>query len=227
MIQTDEDRQRWGRIERLTASPDVLAASSRAVMESDVTSVLPSIQAQTLAMSRRGDRHIRYEHGRDIACRIPDARFVELAGDDHSPFAGRTDELLDEIEEFLTGTQLTPVLDRVLVTVLFTDIVGSTAACCSARRPTLARVTQSLRQLGTATTRPISRSPDQDDRRRHAGNVRRSGQSDRVCPCDYRRQSESLASKSVLVSILVRSRLEARTSPAWRYISRRGCRRSR
>jgi class 3 adenylate cyclase len=126
MIQTDEDRQRWGRVERLTASPDVLAASSRAVMESDVTSVLPSIQAPTLAMSRRGDRHIRYEHGRDIASRIPDARFVELAGDDHWPFAGRTDELLDETEEFLTGTQLMPVLDRVLVTVLFTDIVGST-----------------------------------------------------------------------------------------------------
>jgi class 3 adenylate cyclase len=126
MIQTDEDRQRWGRVERLTASPDVLAASSRAVMESDVTSVLPSIQAPTLAMSRRGDRHIRYEHGRDIACRIPDARFVELTGDDHWPFAGRTDELLDETEEFLTGTQLMAVLDRVLVTVLFTDIVGST-----------------------------------------------------------------------------------------------------
>ncbi len=126
MIQSDEARQRWGRIERLTASPDVLAASTRAVMESDVTSALPSVQAQTLVMSRRGDRHIPYEHGRDIASRIPDARFVELAGDDHSPFAGRTDELLDEIEEFLTGTQLTPVLDRVLVTVLFTDIVGST-----------------------------------------------------------------------------------------------------
>jgi class 3 adenylate cyclase len=126
MVQSDEARQRWGRIERLTASPDVLAASTRAVMESDVTSALPSIQAKTLVMSRRGDRHIPYEHGRDIASRMPDARFVELAGDDHSPFAGRTDELLDEIEEFLTGTQLAPVLDRVLVTVLFTDIVGST-----------------------------------------------------------------------------------------------------
>ena len=126
MIQTHEARERWGRIERLTASPDVLAASTRAVMESDVTSVLPAIQSQALVMSRRGDRHIRYEHGRYIASRIPNARFVEMAGDDHSPFAGRTEELLDEIEQFLTGTQPIPVFDRVLVTVLFTDIVGST-----------------------------------------------------------------------------------------------------
>jgi class 3 adenylate cyclase len=126
MVQTAEARRHWGRIERLTASPDVLAASTRAVMESDVTAVLPSIQAQTLVMSRRGDRHIRSEHGRYIASRIPDARLVELAGDDHSPFAGRTEELLNEIEEFLTGTQSSPVLDRVLLTVLFTDIVGST-----------------------------------------------------------------------------------------------------
>jgi class 3 adenylate cyclase len=126
MIKTEEARQRWGRIERLTASPEVLAASTRAVMESDVTPVLSAIQAPTLVISRRGDRHVRYEHGRHIASRIRGARLVELSGDDHLPFAGRTEELLDEVEEFLTGVRPMSVLDRVLVTVLFTDIVGST-----------------------------------------------------------------------------------------------------
>lgn len=126
MIHTEEDRQHWGRIERLTASPDVLAASSRAIMESDVTPVLPALQAPTLVISRRGDRHVRPEHGQSIAQRISGARFVEMAGRDHLPFAGRAEPLLSEIEEFLTGITPTPVLDRVLVTVLFTDIVGST-----------------------------------------------------------------------------------------------------
>jgi class 3 adenylate cyclase len=126
MVQTDEDRRHWARIERLTASPDVLAASTSAVMESDVTEVLSAIQAPALVISRTGDRHVRYEHGGHVARHIPGARFVELPGDDHLPFAGRTDQILDEVEEFLTGTRPSQVLDRLLVTVLFTDIVGST-----------------------------------------------------------------------------------------------------
>jgi len=126
LVPTEKARQHWARIERLTASPDVLAESTRAVMDSDVTSVLPAIQAPTLVISRQGDRHVRSEHGRAVAGRIPDARFVELAGNDHLPFAGRSDEILDEIQQFLTGTRPVPVLDRVLLTVLFTDIVGST-----------------------------------------------------------------------------------------------------
>lgn len=126
MVQTENAREHWGRIERLTASPDVLAESTRAVMESDVTSVLSAIQAPTLVITRQGDRHVRPEHGRAIAARIPDANLVELAGDDHLPFAGQSEEILDEIQQFLTGTTPVRVLDRVLLTVLFTDIVGST-----------------------------------------------------------------------------------------------------
>jgi class 3 adenylate cyclase len=126
MVKTDKTRLHWGRIERLTASPDVLAESTRAVMDSDVTSVLSTIQAPTLVISRQGDRHVRFEHGRAVASRIPDAHFVALAGNDHLPFAGRSEEILDEIQQFLTGTTPMPVLDRVLLTVLFTDIVGST-----------------------------------------------------------------------------------------------------
>jgi class 3 adenylate cyclase len=126
LIHSDDDRRHWARIERLTVSPDLLAAATRAVLESDVTQVLSAIQAPTLVLSRRGDQHVRYEHGRHVAEGIRGARFVELPGDDHLPFAGRAEELLDEVEEFLTGTRPIPVLDRVLVTVLFTDIVGST-----------------------------------------------------------------------------------------------------
>ena len=126
LVPTDEARGYWGRVERLTATPDVLEAATRAVFESDVSQALPAIQAPTLVISRRGDRHVPYEHGRQVASLIPGARFTELSGDDHIPFAGQQVHLLDEVEEFLTGVRPKPLLDRVLATVLFTDIVGST-----------------------------------------------------------------------------------------------------
>jgi class 3 adenylate cyclase len=126
LVPTDEARQYWGRVERLTATPDVLEAATRAVFESDVTEVLPAIQAPTLVISRRGDRHVSCEHGRQVAGLIPGANFIEMPGDDHIPFADGQIQLLDEVEEFLTGVRPKPLLDRVLATVLFTDIVGST-----------------------------------------------------------------------------------------------------
>jgi len=98
----------------------------RAFMESDATSLLSAIQAPALVISRQDDRYIRPEHSRFLANRIPDARLVELEGNDNFIFAGNTSEVLDEIEAFLTGVRPIPVLDRVLATVVFTDIVGST-----------------------------------------------------------------------------------------------------
>ncbi|MGA2521728.1 MAG: adenylate/guanylate cyclase domain-containing protein [Acidimicrobiales bacterium] len=126
LVPTDDAAARWGRVERLTATPDVLEAATRAVFDSDVSRVLPTIQAPTLVVSRRGDRHVRHEHGGHVASLIPDAKLVELPGDDHIPYAGDVVELLDEVETFLTGVRPKPLLDRVLATVLFTDIVGST-----------------------------------------------------------------------------------------------------
>jgi class 3 adenylate cyclase len=99
----------------------------RAFWESDVTEILPTIQAPTLVISRDGDFHVRPEHSRHLAGRIPGAKLVELSGRDHYPFSGRSDEVLDEMEEFMTGARPSPALDRVLATVLFTDIVGSTS----------------------------------------------------------------------------------------------------
>jgi len=126
LIQSEEDRRRWARMERLSASPDVASGMSLAVLRSDVTGVLSAIRAPTLVISRSGDRHVRHEHGSYVAARIPGATWIELSGDDHVPLAADVDRLLNEAQDFITGSRLVPLLDRVLATVLFTDIVDST-----------------------------------------------------------------------------------------------------
>ncbi|MGZ8694411.1 MAG: adenylate/guanylate cyclase domain-containing protein [Gaiellaceae bacterium] len=111
---------------RRSASPGAAVALLRMNTEIDIRGVLPAIQAPTLVMHRAGDRDTSIEEGRWIAARIPGATFVELPGDAHVVWAGDTDEVVDEIEEFLTGVRRGPEPDRVLATVLFTDVVGST-----------------------------------------------------------------------------------------------------
>jgi class 3 adenylate cyclase len=91
----------------------------------DVRAILPSVQCPALVLHRTGDSDSDVEEGRYIAGRIPGARFVELEGVDHLPFVD-PDQILDEVEEFVTGVRPTPVSDRVLATILFTDLVGST-----------------------------------------------------------------------------------------------------
>jgi hypothetical protein len=92
----------------------------------DVRNVLPAIRVPTLVMHRTNDGAIPVEHGRYLAEQIPVARYVELPGADHFWFAGDMDAILGEIQEFLTGIRPTPEPDRVLATIMFTDIVGST-----------------------------------------------------------------------------------------------------
>ena len=94
--------------------------------EIDVRQVLPAIHVPTLVMHRTGDRSVHVEEGRWMAGQIPGARFVELTGEDHMPWVGDQDAILDEIQEFLTGIRPEREPDRVLATVLVTDIVGST-----------------------------------------------------------------------------------------------------
>jgi class 3 adenylate cyclase len=91
----------------------------------DIRHVLPVVQAPTLVLHRTGDTDSHVEEGRYIAERIPGARFVELEGDEHLPWIDG-DQILDEVEEFLTGVRRSAASDRVLATVLFTDVVGST-----------------------------------------------------------------------------------------------------
>src|SRR5438874_3309060 len=111
---------------RRAASPGAAAALLRMNSYIDVREVLPTIRVPTLVLHRTGDHDVNVAEGRYLASRIPGAKFVELAGADHWISAGDTDAIADEIEEFLTGTRPTPEPDRVLATVLFTDIVGST-----------------------------------------------------------------------------------------------------
>jgi class 3 adenylate cyclase len=112
---------------RRSASPGAAAALVRMNSYIDIREVLPAIQVPTLVLHRTGDHDVNVAEGRYLAARIPGAKFVELAGDDHWIAAGDVDAIADEIEEFLTGTRPVPEPDRVLATVLFTDIVGSTA----------------------------------------------------------------------------------------------------
>jgi class 3 adenylate cyclase len=92
----------------------------------DTRAILPAIDAPTLVLHRSGDRMIPVAQGRYLAATIPGARYVELPGGDHLPFAGDLDGLLDEVEEFLVGSRGAPESERALATILFTDIVGST-----------------------------------------------------------------------------------------------------
>ena len=111
---------------RRSASPGAAAALLRMNSQIDTRHVLPTIRVPTLVLARTGDRDVTVDEGRWLASQIPDARFVELPGDEHLLWAGNQDALLAEIEQFLTGTRSAPDYDRVLSTVLFTDIVGST-----------------------------------------------------------------------------------------------------
>jgi pimeloyl-ACP methyl ester carboxylesterase len=140
---TDEDyRRRWRTFMRHAASPGAAIALLRMNSQIDVREVLPTIRVPTLVLFRRD---ARFGHGaaawRDagqdlitpgeeaqfMAERIPDARLVELPGADHLPWVGDTESLLGEVEELLTGVRHAPEPDRVLATILFTDIVESTA----------------------------------------------------------------------------------------------------
>jgi class 3 adenylate cyclase/dienelactone hydrolase len=122
----DEARAtRWfGRLCRMSVSPGSAVALNRMGNELDIRHILPTIQSPTLALCRAGDENLPAT--KYMAERIPGARFVELPGSAHIPAFGDQEPLLREIEEFLTGTTATPEPDRVLATVLFTDIVGST-----------------------------------------------------------------------------------------------------
>jgi class 3 adenylate cyclase len=122
----DEALVRWWHARaRASASPGAAKALILMNSQIDVRDVLPAVQVPTLVMHRARDRDSRLEEGRYLADRIPGARFVELEGEDHVPFIN-PDQILDEVEEFLTGMRRGPEPDRVLATVLFTDIVGST-----------------------------------------------------------------------------------------------------
>ena len=117
----------WGRYERLSASPGAAASLFQMMAEMDIRDILPNIQAPTLVVHREHHPAVPIEGARYLAENIPGARFVALPGTDALPYTPTGgDDVLDEVEEFLTGVRSGAPSDRVLATVLFTDIVDST-----------------------------------------------------------------------------------------------------
>jgi len=120
-------QQWWARFERLGASPAAASALMRMNSQIDISGILSTIQVPTLVIHRTEDVTINVEGGRYLAEHIPGARYIELPGKDHIPFVGdNAGQIADAIQEFLTGSRAPVPVDRVLATVLFTDIVGST-----------------------------------------------------------------------------------------------------
>lgn len=116
----------WSRYERLSYGPGNALAYFHMNAQVDVRTILPSIRIPTLVLQRRDDVYRDRGHAEYLAAHISGAKLVELSGRDHLPYVGDADAVLDEVEEFLTGVRPAPEHDRVLATVLFTDIVGST-----------------------------------------------------------------------------------------------------
>ncbi len=121
-------REFYGRLERSTASPGMLAALSQMFLDLDVRDVVPSVHTPALVLHRTRDRLVNVRHGRWLAENLPNARMVEFDGDDHTFFYEGAEEWLGEVQEFLTGARTPPEPERTLATVLFTDIVDSTRA---------------------------------------------------------------------------------------------------
>jgi class 3 adenylate cyclase len=115
----------FGRLARLSQSPGAMRTLWRSTAYYDVRDQIGAIRVPTLILHRTGDRTVDVAHSRDMAERIPGARFVELDGIDNLPSVGDADALIAEIEEFLTGVRRRSV-DRALLTVVITDIVDST-----------------------------------------------------------------------------------------------------
>jgi class 3 adenylate cyclase len=117
----------WGRNERLGASPAAVTALMRMNSQIDVSGILSAVRVPTLVIHRTEDKVVSVEGGRDLAAHIPGARLLEFPGTDHIFYVGESAEAIaGAIEQFLTGSRAPVPVDRVLATVLFTDIVGST-----------------------------------------------------------------------------------------------------
>ena len=126
LVKDERFTRAWARWERQGASPSAALALMRMNSEIDIRHVVPTVRVPTLVIHRTDDTAIEVAAGRYLSRHIPGARYVELPGVDHLPWVGNADSVVDAIEEFVTGTRGARDVDRVLATVLFIDIVGST-----------------------------------------------------------------------------------------------------
>jgi pimeloyl-ACP methyl ester carboxylesterase len=181
---------------RRSASPGAAVALLRMNTAIDTRAVLSTVGVPTLVLQRSGDRDVNVEEGRWIAGQIPGARYVELPGDDHLVWIGDTDGMLDEVEEFLTGVRRGPERDRVLATILFTDIVGSTERAAAEGDRRWRQLTRGASPTGAPGARPIPRARAGHSRRRLPRELRRAGASDSLCLHDLRRNAFARARAS-------------------------------
>ena len=123
MKDDEEFRNWWAEYLRMGASPGAAVALSKMNAEIDVRNVLPSVRVPTLVMHRRGDACLAFEEGRYVASLIPESEFVEFEGEDHLPFIGNQDEVIQTIERFVTGLDSSGEPDRVLATVMNVKIL--------------------------------------------------------------------------------------------------------
>jgi class 3 adenylate cyclase len=129
----DEEAERhWRHLVRSGTSPAAATALIRMYYDIDVRPALSAVTAPALVLHRRGDKVVPAPMAQALARDLPEARYVELEGEDHLPWTQNPDELLDEIEEFVTGTRREREPERILATIMFTDIVGSTERAAGA-----------------------------------------------------------------------------------------------
>jgi class 3 adenylate cyclase len=161
---TPELIAQYAKFERLSASPGAYKALSLMNIEIDIKSILPSVRVPTLVLHRKTDAMLRVELSRDLAARIPGAKYIEYSDGGHAFWFGNAEALLGDIEQFVTGHResLSSDLERILATVLFTDIVDST---------------RSAAEMGDLTWRRLLDSHDQMAKQivaRHRGNLVKS-----------------------------------------------------
>ena len=139
----------FAKFERLSASPGAYKAIVLLNLLIDVRPILPTVRVPTLVLHRRTDALVSVEWGRDLAAQIPGAKFIEYPGSDHVYFSGDVEAMLGDIEEFITGhREISSIdLDRVLATVLFTDIVDSTRSAAEMGDQTWRRLLDSHDEL--------------------------------------------------------------------------------
>jgi len=116
----------WARFERLVASPSAYEELGRIFTDVDVRDILPAIHVPTLVIHRKDDAIVLERQARYVADQIQGATYVEFPGEDHLPFVGDAEVIVDEVEQFVTGRRPIRETDKVLATILFTDIVDST-----------------------------------------------------------------------------------------------------
>jgi pimeloyl-ACP methyl ester carboxylesterase len=143
----------FAKFERLSASPGAVKSFTMLNWQIDVSSILPAVRVPTLVQHRQGDLQIPVEHGRELAACIPDAKFIEYPGGDHTYATGDVEAVLGDVEEFITGHRESSSLDfeRVLATVLFTDIVDSTRSAATMGDQAWRRLLDSHDQLAIQT----------------------------------------------------------------------------